>query len=260
MNSGNPLYAPNISWLLPEMPFAKRARTIAEAGFTGCELGFSSHADLDGLKAVQGEYGLKVILFNLDVPVWDEANRGYLAEPARRDEFKLKLDEALEIVEHLKVEKVMLSAGRELPDLSNEEQRSCVIENLLYAAPLAEETKTLFTLEFLNPSDNSGYYLKSASEGLDIVAEVDHPHIKFQFDTYHVQLMEGNVTQKMVDNIANIGHVQFADVPGRHEPGTGELNFDFIEASLRKAGYSGYIGLEYIPKAKGMEALTWCMA
>jgi hydroxypyruvate isomerase len=259
MNSGKSLYAPNISWLLPELPFAERAQYIAKAGFSGCEFGFSSHADLEGLKAVQDEFNLKVVLFNLDVPVWDDANRGYLAEPARRDEFKTKLDEALKIVAFLQVEKVMLSAGRELPDITYEDQRNCAIENLRYAAPLAQEANALFTIEFLNPIDNPGYFLRSMAESVEIVAEVNHPHIKFQFDTYHIQLIEGNVTQKLIDNMPHIGHVQFADVPGRHEPGTGELDFLFIESVIRDRGYLGYIGLEYIPKAKGMEALSWCL-
>lgn len=254
------LYAPNISWLLPETPFSERARLIAEAGFTALEFGFPSHADIDALKAVQDEFGIQVILFNQDVPIWDDANRGYLVDPARREEFKSKLDEALKIVEFLDVKKVMLPAGVILPDLSMEQQRDCMIENLRYAAPLAEQVKAIFTIEMLNPIDNPGYFLTSTVQGLEIVAEIDHAHIKFQFDTYHVQLMEGNVTQRLVDNMPNIGHVQFADVPGRHEPGTGELKFDFIESNIRDAGYAGYIGLEYIPKAEGAKALAWCSA
>ncbi len=252
------VYAPNISWLLPEIPFSDRARLIAEAGFTALEFGFPSHADIDALKAVQDERGFKVILFNQDVPIWDEANRGYLVDPARREEFKAKLDGALEIVDFLDVKKVMLPAGVVLPDLSMEQQRDCMIENLQYAAPLAEQANVIFTIEMLNPIDNPGYFLTSTVQGIEIVAEIDHAHIKFQFDTYHVQLMEGNVTQMLVDNMPSIGHIQFADVPGRHEPGTGELNFGNIQAAVSDAGYSGYIGLEYIPKAKGIEALAWC--
>ena len=252
------LYAPNISWLLPELSFTERARQVAEAGFGALEFGFPSHADTVGLKAIQDELGLEVILFNQDVPVWDEANRGYLVDPLRKDEFKRTLDEALEIIEQLNVQKVMLPAGVELASVTREAQRECMHENLEYAAPLAEEADMLFTIEMLNPIDNPGYFLTSTSEGLEIVAELHHPHIKFQLDTYHVQRMEGNVTETLVENMAHIGHIQFADVPGRHEPGTGELNFGNIEAAARGAGYQGYIGLEYIPKADGMAALAWC--
>jgi hydroxypyruvate isomerase len=233
---------------------------IAEAGFGALEFGFPSHADTAALKELQDAFGFQVILFNQDVPVWDEANRGYLVDPARRDEFKATLDEALEIVELLDVKKVMLPAGIELPGTSSQEQRDCMLENLRNAAPLAEQADVIFTIEMLNPIDNPGYFLTSTLQGIEIVAEVDHPHIKFQLDTYHVQLMEGNVIETLVENIPRIGHIQFADAPGRHEPGTGELDFDAIHTAIREAGYDGYIGLEYIPKAQGMEALAWCQA
>ena len=252
------LYAPNISWLLPELPFGERARQIAEAGFTALEFGFPSHADTVALKALQDEYGFQVVLFNQDVPVWDEANRGYLVDPARKDEFKTKLDEAIEIIELLGVQKVMLPAGVDLPDFAYDEQYTCMLENLRYAAPMAEQAEVVFTIEMLNPIDNPGYFLTSTSQGLGCVIDVDHPRIKFQLDTYHVQLMEGEVIRTLVGNMPLIGHVQFADVPGRHEPGTGELDFESIHTAVRDAGYDGYIGLEYIPQAEGMEALAWC--
>ena len=249
-------YAPNISWLLPELPFAERARRIAEAGFRALEFGFPTHADISGLKSLQGDYGFHVTLFNQDVPVWDRANRGYLADPSRKDEFKQKLDEALEIVLLLGVEKVMLPAGVELENVSHTQQRDCVLNNLRYAA---EQSDVLFTIEMLNPIDNPGYYLTSTAQGIEIVSEIDLPHIKFQLDTYHVQLMEGNLIETLTANMKHIGHVQFADAPGRHEPGTGELDFESIEAATREAGYRGHIGLEYIPKAEGMQALAWCL-
>lgn len=253
-------YAPNISWLLPDLPFAERARAVAESGFGALEFGFPSHADTAGLKALQDEYGFQVVLFNQDVPVWDESNRGYLVDPARRDEFKTMLDEALMIVEQLGVQKVMLPAGVDIPELASEEQRDCMLENLRYASPLAEQAGVVFTIEMLNTIDNPGYFLTSTSQGLEYVAEIDHPHVKFQLDTYHVQIMEGNVTQTLRMNMPLIGHIQFADAPGRHEPGTGELDFDSIQMAARDAGYEGYIGLEYIPQAEGMEALAWCQA
>jgi hydroxypyruvate isomerase len=253
-----PAYAPNISWLFPELPFEQRPQAVASLGFDALEFGFLHHAEVPKLKTSCEALGLKMVLFNLDVPVWDEANRGYLVDPLRRDEFKRKLDEALEAVEQLNVQKVMLPVGVELPEMRREAQRECMVENLRYAAPLAEQAGTVFTIEMLNPFDNSGYFLTSTHDGLSVVREVDHSHIKFQFDTYHVQLLEGNLTQTLVNNIDAIGHIQFADAPGRHEPGTGEINFANIAAAAEEAGYEGHIGLEYIPLAQGSAALAWC--
>jgi hydroxypyruvate isomerase len=251
-------YAPNISWLFPELPFEQRPHAVAGLGFRALEFGFLHHAHVPTLKAACQELGLKVVLFNLDVPVWDETNRGYLVDPSRRDEFKARLDDALDAVEQLGAQKVMLPVGVELPGLPREAQRECMVENLRYAAPLAEQVGALFTIEMLNPVDNPGYFLTSTGEGLSIVREVDHPRIKFQYDTYHIQLLEGNLTQTLVDHVDSIGHIQFADVPGRHEPGTGEVNFAHLAAAAEEAGYRGYIGLEYIPLAKGAAALAWC--
>jgi len=253
-------YAPNINWLFPELPFGQRPGAVAAAGFDALEFGFSSAADIQALEAARQDLGLQIVLFNLDVPVWDAANRGYLVDPARRAEFRRRLDEALGLAERLGAPKVMLPAGVVLPGMTHEAQRACMIENLRYAAPLAAQAGVLLTIEALNPFDNPGYFLTSSREGLEIVREVGHSQVKFQFDTYHIQLMEGNLTQTIVDNIEAIGHIQFADVPGRHEPGTGELNFTNLAAAIETAGYEGYIGLEYIPQARGSEALAWVPA
>ena len=250
-------YAPNISWLYPELPFKERPRQISILGFSAIEFGFPSHADLDALEEAVAEHGLQIVLFNQDVPVWDRANRGYLVDPGRRDEFKRTLDQALQIAGRLKVLKIMLPVGVELEGLSRQEQRLCMVENLRYAAPLAADAGVLLTIEALNPKDNPGYFLTTSSEGIEIVKEVDHPQVRFQFDTYHIQMAEAELEQKIVQNSAWIGHIQFADYPGRHEPGTGGIDFHGLIAAINKSGYQGFIGLEYIPLAKGARCLDW---
>ena len=249
-------FAPNISWLFPEFPFRVRPAVAAGAGFEAIEFGFPSHADLDALDAAHKDLGLKIVLFNQDVPVWDRANRGYLVDPARRDEFRHRLDESLEIAKRLDVIKIMLPAGVVVDGMSREAQLTCMIENLHYAAPLAAQVGVLLTIEVLNPVDNPGYFLTSSGEALQVVKEVNHPNLRFQFDTYHLQMMEGNLSQTFRDNAGWIGHIQFADYPGRHEPRTGSINFDEFSAAIETL-YDGYIGLEYVPLAKGEAALHW---
>src|SRR5512147_1048112 len=104
-------FAPNISWLFPELPFRERPFAVARAGFKAVEFGFPSKADLDALETAHKELGLQIVLFNQDVPVWNIQNRGYLSDPKLRDEFYRKLDEALEIARRLEVLKIMLSSG-----------------------------------------------------------------------------------------------------------------------------------------------------
>jgi len=250
-------YAPNISWLFPELPFKKRPGAVAKLGFTAIEFGFPSHADLAELRVLKEELGLNIVLFNQDVPVWDRANRGYLVDPNRRDEFRRKLDEALQIAGSLSVMKIMLPAGVELADMPRQMQRDCMIDNLHYAAPIAADAGVLLTIEALNPVDNPGIFLTTSQEGIEIVKLVGHPNVRFQFDTYHIQMMEGNPAQKITENSPWIGHIQFADFPGRHEPGTGSLDFDNLISMIQLSGYEGYIGLEYTPHAPGAAALDW---
>lgn len=250
-------FAPNISWLLPDLQFRERPAAIARAGFKAVEFGFPSHADLDALQAARQEYDLQVALFNQDVPVWDRANRGYLVDPARRDEFRRKLDEALQIAGRLSAMNIMLPSGVELPGISRQEQRDCMVENLQYAAPLAADAGVLLTIEALNPEDNPGYYLTTSQEGIEIVKIIDHPSVRFQFDTYHMSLAGDDLVTRFKENSQWIGHIQFADCPGRHEPGSGEIDFNELQKVIGNSEYRGHIGLEYIPLAAGIETFEW---
>jgi len=248
-------YAPNISWLFAELPFDQRPRAAAELGFRALEFGFHGAANIAAIEAAQQDYGMQVVLFNVDVPVWDTTNKGYLVDPTRRDEFHRRLDDALALAERLKPLKIMLPVGVVVPELSREAQRDCMIENLRYAAPLAEQANVIFTIELLNSHDNPGYFLTSSREAFDVIRAVNHPRVKFQYDTYHLQVMEGHLIQTLTENIDLIGHIQFGDAPGRHEPGYGEINFDNVAKAAERAGYEGYICLEYIPTVPTVETV-----
>jgi hydroxypyruvate isomerase len=253
-------YAPNISWLFPELPFSLRPRAVADAGFEALEFGFPSHADLDALDACRRQDGIQIVLFNQDVPVWDSANRGYLADMKRRDEFERTLDQALEIALRLAVAKVMLPAGVELTESTRQAQGDCIVANLCSAAPQAAEAGVLLTIEVLNPSDNPGYFLTSWREAVEIVRQVNHPNVRAQMDTYHLLRLGARPVDTVREDIRWIGHIQFADEPGRHEPGTGAIDFPELDAVIEASGYEGYIGLEYVPQAKGANSLAWVPA
>ena len=250
-------YAPNISWLLSDLPFGERPAALAQAGFTALEFGFPSHADIPALEVARRALGLEIVLFNQDVPVWDASNRGYLVDLRRRAEFERTLSDALDIASRLGVRKVMLPSGVEVEGEPHETQRMCMVANLRAAAPKAERAGVILTIEVLNPVDNPGYFLISPEEALAIVGEVNHPHVRFQLDSYHVTLMGSDPLRLVREHAPLIGHIQFADVPGRHEPGTGKIDFAALLATAEAAGYRGYIGLEYIPQAAGLGALAW---
>lgn len=250
-------YAPNISWLFKELPFAERPGAVARARFEAFELGFLPPEKMPALLTARDVYGLQIVLFNQDVPGFNERNRGFMAEPALRETFKRKLDEALHFAQQLSAHKVMLCAGAVVPGMPRQAQRECIVENLRYAAPLAADAGVLLTTEMLNSRDMPGYFINSTVEAIEIIKAVDHPAVKFQFDSYHVQVGEGNLISKLEQNKQWIGHIQFGDVPGRLAPGTGEINFSNLYQAVERIGYTGYIGLEYKSDLPGDEALGW---
>jgi hydroxypyruvate isomerase len=250
-------YAPNVSWLFPELPFALRPKAVAALGFEAIEFGFPSHADLQALDACRQEQGLRIVLFNQDVPVWDAANRGYLVDPRRRDEFDRTLSQAFEIVRRLGVRKVMLPAGVVCHDLARRAQHDCMLENLRRAAPLAKDAGAVLTIEVLNDTDNPGYYLTSPEEAFQVVDEVNHPQVRAQVDSYHMAVLGRQPAEVVRQGGGRVGHIQYADHPGRHEPGTGTIDFGALELAVVEIGYRGPIGLEFVPQALGAEALAW---
>jgi hydroxypyruvate isomerase len=147
------------------------------------------------------------------------------------------------------------------PELSEEEKLQSVVAGLRELAPQAEEAGVTLVLEPLNTQvDHAGYFLNRSGIGFDLVRQVNSPRIKLLYDIYHMQVMEGNVIETLVNNLDIIDHVHVADVPGRHEPGTGELNYANIFKALREAGYDKYVGFELDPTVPSEEAMADCLA
>ncbi len=253
-------YAPNISWVFPELDFEDRPQAVCKAGFNALEFGFYGGVDLDALRSALDTFGLRVALFNMDMPVWDEAHRGYLADPDLRNQFKHALDAALDVAQYLEAAKLMLPVGARLSEMSARAQADCIVDNLAYAASLAEHAGVLLTIEALYPGDIPNYFLTSSRRAVEIVREVNHPNVRFQFDTYHLQMLEGHLEKSLTESIDAIGHVQFGDAPGRTEPGWGDLDFAHLDAVVERSGYDGYIGLEYAPVSHGSNTFGWVPA
>lgn len=252
--------APNVSWLLKDKPVAERLRLVAQAGFEAIEIGFYGQFDLQELMIAKKECGLSIVLINMDVPGWGPGRRGYMADPSDRDAFRSALDEALHIAGMLEAQKLMVPVGASIPAIPPGDQEASVIENLSLAASMAEQAGILLTIEPLSPAFASDYFLTSSAQALEILRTVGHPHVKLQFDTYHLQMTEGNLINTLRANIQMVGHIQFADVPGRTEPGHGELNFANIAKAAEDGGYRSYIGLEYIPLSEGAATFDWIPA
>jgi hydroxypyruvate isomerase len=148
-------------------------------------------------------------------------------------------------------------AGNRLPDLESQAQVDCALENLAWALPSAANCGVTLLIEPLNPCDRPDYLIHTTQAALEIVQQVNHPCLQLQYDIYHAQLSEGNLMNTMSSAFPAIGHVQIADVPGRHEPGTGEINYPAVLCHLASLGYAGYVGLEYVPLQDTCASLGW---
>jgi hydroxypyruvate isomerase len=247
-------YGVNISLLFSEYPWPERIGKVAEAGFSAFEFWFPAQYDLNILQEKKEEFGLEVALFNLNTP---PQLKGLLCHPREVRQFRESLDEAISLAHRLGCHRINTLTGKVLDGFSREEQQDCALENLRYAAQRLEGEGITLVFEALNHYDNPGYFLTNSREGFRWVEEVGSPWVKFQYDLYHMQLMEGNLVNTMRANLDKIGHIQIADVPGRHEPGTGEINYPFVLKALEEMGYQGFVNLEYIPSGRSEDSFAW---
>jgi len=145
-------------------------------------------------------------------------------------------------------------------EIDQEKVHEVLVDNLQFAATRMAEAGIRLLVEALNDQDIPGFHLVTTQSALDLLADVDHPNLRLQYDIYHMQKMEGNLIATMDKHMDRIGHIQLADNPGRHEPGTGEINFPNLFRAIDAGGYDGWIGCEYIPSGTTEEGLGWFSA
>jgi hydroxypyruvate isomerase len=227
-----------------DVPFEQRLEKVAEAGYRAVELvdEFKNWSPDDFRKANARKRSLG-ITFDATAGVW----KG-LADPEEREAFFADLQKLLPIAAELECPGIIVLSGNKVPGLSNEQQHQSCIEGLKRAAEVAAKQNITLLLENIDPEENPKYYLTSVAEGFEIVRKVNNPHLKFLYDFYHEQIAEGNLIEKLEKNIDQVGLVHIADVPGRHAPGTGEINYVNIFRKLQELRYSGYAAMEFMPQ------------
>lgn len=236
-------YSVNVSYLMPDLPTEERLRRVRDAGFKYFEWLFPQRIDLDELVRLKEEYGLTMVL--LDTEVDAENPRGHLSNPDAGDAFLARLDEAFEIARLTGARLINTLCGLALPGIEREQQVETMVSRLRQVAGLAESEGITILIEALNHFDNPGYFVTNSKDGFEIVDAVESPNVRFQYDLYHMQLMEGNLINTIRQNLDKIGHMQLADVPGRLPPKDGEINFPNVLSAIEEAGYHGFVGLEY---------------
>lgn len=254
-----PNFAANLTLLFTELPFLERFQAAAEAGFRGVEFLFPYEHPPDVLRAQIEQHNLTVALFNLPPGNWQAGERGIAALPGRKADFEHSLEAALEYAKATGAGRMHVMAGMVAED-ERPAARDTFVRNLRNAAPVFAKHGLDLLIEPLNPQDMPGYFLSRIDEAVALLDEVGEPNLKLQFDVYHRQMTEGDVVRGLREHFPCIGHIQIANVPGRHEPDFGELNYPFLFEVLDELGYDGWVGCEYRPRAGTVSGLGWFRA
>ncbi len=255
-----PIFSANLSLLFGEVPFPERFSAAAACGFRSVEFLFPYDYQPAEIAGHLAAHDLVLDLFNLPAGDFAAGERGTAVFPARRTEFRAGVQEAVRYAAVLGTRKLNCLVGLRDPDDAPERQYDCLVENLAWAAAQVGAAGRTLHVEQLNPIETPGFLLDSLAVAERLLDDVASPHLRLQFDVYHVQRTQGDVVTALRRLAGRIGHVQIADSPERHEPGTGELNFGFILGELDRLGYRGRVGLEYRPTGPTPETLDWVTA
>ena len=251
-------FSVNVSILFKEVPLLERFGRAAESGFSAVEFWWPSGEDLGEVERAVKDAGLTVALFNFDAGDMPGGERGLAGDTARQDQFRENVPVALELARALECEKMNVLVGHEIEGMDREEQLAVARENVAFAAEMAEAAGVTVMVEAVNTFENGPYLLYTTEQAVELVRSVGRDNVKIQHDFYHMQRMEGDLVSKLRTYIDYVGHVQIADSPGRGEPGTGEIYYQFVLAQLEDLGYDGYVGLEYNPAtASTEESFDW---
>ena len=250
--------------LFPNLSLPQQMGKVAEAGYQGFEFGDWRAVNLDEIARLKNKLGLECSCL--------VGNRGVnpkgmgLCNPAERPAFLAELQASAEAARRLEAARLVVLSGNKVPAMPRQAQYASIVEGLKrgqdIVAPhgitlIVEVINTLAEVEPLHPQENHlDYYLNTTREAFAITREVASPHVKILFDLYHVQIMEGNLIETIRKNIGQIGHFHVGDVPGRHEPGTGEINYRNVFRAIRDLGFRGVVAMEYLPSKDAMTTLA----
>jgi hydroxypyruvate isomerase len=251
-------FSANLKWLFTELPLLDRFDAAARAGFAAVEYPTPYEQPVATLAARLRDCGLQMVLIN--TPAGDKARgeqSGIACMPGRRDAFRDDLRKSLDYATGLGCNLVHLQAGILPTGVSAERGWATYLANVVWAADLASTGGVRLVLEPINQIDIPGFLLRTQEEGAAVVEAVGPDKVGLQFDIYHCQVEQGGITRRMQALMPIIGHIQVADSPGRHEPGTGEIAWEHMFALIEQLGYAGWIGCEYTPAGETTAGLGW---
>jgi hydroxypyruvate isomerase len=252
-----PKFAANLSMLYNEHDFMDRFRAATQAGFKGVEYLFPYDYGKDQLAEALRTNDLVQVLHNLPAGDWAGGERGIACHPDRVGEFQDGVGKAVDYATALGCQQVNCLAGIAPQGVDADTLRRTFVDNLKFAAGELKKAGIRLLIEPINTRDIPGFYLCHTQQALDLIDETGSDNLFVQYDIYHMQIMEGDLAPTIEKHLARIAHLQLADNPGRHEPGTGEINYPFLFGFIDRLGYDGWIGCEYKPAAGTDAGLGW---
>ena len=252
-----PRLAANLTMLFNEVPFLERFELAARAGFEAVEFQFPYAFAAQDIRDRLDAHGLKGVLHNLPAGDWDAGERGIACHPDRVDEFRAGVAHGITYAQALGVGQLNCLAGQAPVGVPEPLLRQTFVANLRFAAQALKTAGLRLLIEPVNRFDVPGFYLNRTAQAVDLLDELSADNAFIQYDVYHAQRMEGELAATLQTHLPRIGHVQIADNPGRHEPGTGEIHYPFLFAHLDRIGYGGWVGCEYKPATTTEAGLGW---
>jgi hydroxypyruvate isomerase len=253
-----PKLAANLSLLFPQLPFPERFAAAARAGFRYVEYQFpypfGSAQEIAGCARAAG---VEVVLHNLPAGDAAKGDRGISCQPGRVSEFREGVERAIEYAKAAGCPRLNTLAGVAPEGVPREKLQETLAENLRYAAGKCKAAGLTLLTEPCNTRTIPGFFLNTSTQGIAAIDAAGADNLKLQYDVFHMQIVEGDLAKTIERLLPRIGHIQIADVPGRNEPGTGEINFGWLLPHIDALGYQGWIGAEYIPEGDTLQGLSW---
>jgi hydroxypyruvate isomerase len=243
--------------LFKELEFPERFEAAARAGFKAIEIQFPYAWSKRQLGEIAQHAGVEVVLINIPAGDPEKGDRGIACLPDRVGEFREGVARAIEYAGALGCKQMNCLAGVAPPVADDAKLCETYVSNLRYAAGELDHHGMTLLIEPINTRTTPGFYLNKSAQALALMDETGVANLKLQYDLFHMHIMGDDLAKTLAANLAKIGHMQIADVPGRHEPGTGEIDFPSLFDLIDRLGYMGWIGAEYVPTAKTEDGLAW---
>jgi len=248
-----PRFSANISMLFHEVELGERMRAARRAGFEAVEVQFPHAIAVEDWLEARRRTRMRIALFNIPAGDFTSGGPGLAAVPGRERAFHEAVAAAARYAEALRPSAVNVLPGTPGAEFERERCMATLAANLDHAATVMADLGVRVVVEAVNTRDRPGFFLSSSAQALEAIDWAGHANLALQYDVYHMQIMEGDLAPTIERNLGRIGHIQIADTPGRHEPGTGEINYRNVFAHIHAKGFTGIMGMEHGNSQRGKE-------